>query len=62
LADIDSSKLPEGAVDAANDILSLTVIEDATDSTDMPMGMSNVAPAVTTPPERVVKAKPGAAI
>jgi hypothetical protein len=60
LAEVASSRLPEGAIDAASETLSLTVIEVATDSTDMVTGMSSVAPAVTTPPERVVKANPGA--
>ncbi len=60
LADIASSVLPEGAETAATDTLSLTVIAVDTDSTDMTIGTSSVAPAVTCPPERVVNAKPTA--
>ena len=60
LADTASSVLPEGAVTAASDMVSLTVTEVDTDSTDMVTGMSRVAPAVSCPPERVAKAKPGA--
>ena len=60
LAEAASSVLPEGAVTAASDMLSLTLTEVDTDSTDMVTGMSRVEPAVTCPPERVVKAKPGA--
>ena len=51
LAEVDSSVLPEGAVTAATDMLSLTLTEVETDSTDMVMGTSRVAPAVTCAPE-----------
>jgi hypothetical protein len=60
LAETASSVLPEGAVTAAIEMVSFTVISVATLSTDMVMAMSSVAPALICPPERVVKAKPGA--
>jgi hypothetical protein len=60
LAEVASSRLPEGAVAAAKDIDSLTVTVLETDSTDIVIGMSRVAPALTFPPERVAKANPGA--
>ena len=59
LAEVASSVLPEGAVTAAIDMVSLTVTDVATDSTDMVIGTSSVAPAFTWPPERVVNANPG---
>jgi hypothetical protein len=60
LADVVSRRLPEGAMVAASEMLSLTVMELATDSTDMVMGVSRIAPPVTSPPEREVNANPGA--
>jgi hypothetical protein len=59
-AETVSSVLPEGAVDAASETESLTVISVDAFSTVSVMGMSRLDPELTCPPERVVSEKPGA--
>ena len=61
LAEVASRVLPDGAVAAALEMLSVTVTDVVRLSTVIVIGMSRVAPALTCAPGRVVKEKPGAA-